>query len=412
MNRTRIIVPAALVLLVAPGLRAEPQAVRVELRAGRHDRTATPIAMPLPKALAGAQFVALLREDTGRSVPAEVVPGPAPQVVWLVRGTLPAGKSRTYRLTKRIPLPKIVKPHVAVHDDRKTLTVRVDGRRVLVYNQAVVPSPDPKSPYYRRSGHIHPLLTPGGVTVTADFAPDHPHQHGVMFPWTRTRFRGQKTEFWNQKLRLGTVEHVRTPATGSGQVLGHFTVVLGHVALKVTGGPTTVLNETWHVRVYRRTDGFLLDLVSTQTCATREPLEILKYHYGGMAIRCRADWIDTGNFLTSAGRTRKDGNHTRARWCDIHGPVGKTSAGATLMCHPANFRFPQPVRLHPSKPYFCFAPMVLGPFKIAPDKPYVSRYRFFVHDGKPDAKRIEALWHDYADPPEAKLLPPRRPVHL
>ena len=91
----------------------------------------------------------------------------------------------------------------------------------------------------------------------------------------------------------------------------------------------------------------------------------------------------------------------------VPAPNTKTFAGATLMCHPDNFRFPQPVRLHPDKPYFCFAPMVLGPFKIAPGKPYVSRYRFFVHDGKPDAKRIEALWNDYADPPVVKVIADR-----
>jgi hypothetical protein len=27
---------------------------------------------------------------------------------------------------------------------------------------------------------------------------------------------------------------------------------------------------------------------------------------------------------------------------------------------------PQPVRLHPGKPYFCFAPTILGEFAIAP----------------------------------------------
>ena len=61
-------------------------------------------------------------------------------------------------------------------------------------------------------------------------------------------------------------------------------------------------------------------------------------------------------------------------------------------------------RFRGTKPYFCFAPMVLGGFKIEPGRPYVSRYRFYVHDGALDVKEAERLWHDYADPPRAHVL--------
>jgi hypothetical protein len=71
---------------------------------------------------------------------------------------------------------------------------------------------------------------------------------------------------------------------------------------------------------------------------------------------------------------------------------------------PANFRFPQPVRLHPWIPYFCYAPSVPDSFTIEPGKPYVSRYRFCVHDGKPDAQLLERLWRDYADPPKVRVV--------
>ena len=74
------------------------------------------------------------------------------------------------------------------------------------------------------------------------------------------------------------------------------------------------------------------------------------------------------------------------------------------MDNPANFRFPQPVRLHPQKPYLCFSPMALDSFSIERDTPYISRYRYYVHAGKPSATNLEAAWYDYAEPVQVRLV--------
>lgn len=76
----------------------------------------------------------------------------------------------------------------------------------------------------------------------------------------------------------------------------------------------------------------------------------------------------------------------------------------TSLDHPDNFRFPQSVRLHPTKPYFCFAPMVDGPFEIGPQQTYTSKYRFYVYDGPKDVERNRRLWADYADPPQIVIV--------
>jgi hypothetical protein len=337
-------------------------------------------------------------------VPVQLAPGKTPAVVWMLDEPLKAGQSRRYELKTAIPLPKVLgPPAVRVEDDGRALNVSIDGKAVLTYNHAVVPSPIAGEPYYRRSGYLHPVRNPRGEVLTDDFAPDHAHQHGIMFAWTKCTFEGKPAEFWNQKLQLGTVEHAALEAVGGGEVFGHFAATLRHVALRAPGGPKAALIETWTVRVYRRTDGFLFDIDSTQRCATKSPLEIEQYHYGGMAVRCRREWIGKGDFLTSEGGTRKDGNHTRPKWCDVHGEIAGRPTGIAALCHPGNFRFPQPVRLHPDKPYFCFAPMVLGAFRIEPGRPYVSRYRFYVHDGKLDPAVAEALWNDYARPAEVRI---------
>jgi hypothetical protein len=60
--------------------------------------------------------------------------------------------------------------------------------------------------------------------------------------------------------------------------------------------------------------------------------------------------------------------------------------------------------LHPNKPYFCFAPMVLDRFAIEPGQSYISRYRLSVHDGRPDPSAIEGRWLDYAEGPKARVV--------
>ena len=39
--------------------------------------------------------------------------------------------------------------------------------------------------------------------------------------------------------------------------------------------------------------------------------------------------------------------------------------------------------------------MITGPFAIQPGIPYVSTYRFFVHEGKPDLAVNDRLWEDF-----------------
>ena len=131
---------------------------------------------------------------------------------------------------------------------------------------------------------------------------------------------------------------------------------------------------------------------------------IQKNHYGGFAIRGRRNWSEGGDFLTSEGKTKADGNHTRPDWVDIHGPIpnqddGKNShSGFAVLGHPDNFRAPQPVRLHPTMPYYCFAPMVLGEFKIEPEQELISRYRFVIHQGKAKPDEITRFYNDFAHP--------------
>ena len=167
-----------------------------------------------------------------------------------------------------------------------------------------------------------------------------------------------------------------------------------------------MLKEVWQVRVYALDEQFLFDIRSNQKCATDQPVTIDKIHYGGMTVRGHADWhgADAYNYLTSEGKDKLTGNQSRPSWVEMYGRLGAETAGIAILDHPGNFRFPQPVRLHPTMPYFCFAVASLDPFIIEPGKSFDSRYRYYVHDGKPNAEQDQRLWEDYAHPPQVKII--------
>jgi mannobiose 2-epimerase len=392
------------------------QAYQIDVEAGAHDRRNTPVSVALPEPLRAVRAIRMERCDTRQAVEAQILPGDPPSVVWIVRD-LPAGKAARYTLETAVTTEG--SPAVTCVESGQSIRLSVGDRLVLGYNAGVVESPPGLDPLYRRSGHIHPLRTPSGLAVTDDFAPDHAHQHGVFFAWVNTTYAGQRVDFWNQMERTGRVAHVKTLSTLSGPVFGQFTARLSHEALKPLA---RVLDEEWVVRAYNVADRFLVDFESTQRCAGDAALEINAYHYGGFAFRGNRAWFDgaaKGNdppdparsgqsdFLTSEGKHRSDGNHTRPRWVDLSGNVRGKSGGVAILDHPGNFRFPQPVRLHPNKPYFCFSPMVVGAFRIEPGKSYVSRYRLVVHDGRADANALEQAWRDYSDPPRVRIAPAR-----
>lgn len=285
-------------------------------------------------------------------------------------------------------------PRVEVTDRDGALHVRFGDRELLRYRHAVVRAPGKVGREFDRAGYIHPLLTPSGRVVTNDFPPNHRHHHGVWFPWTSSEFEGRKVDFWNSGKKQGRIEHVAVDAVFSGPVYGGFRV--RHRFVDLSSGKTA-LRETWDVRVWACPDRTVFDLVSTQTCATDAPLVIREYRYGGMGFRGSGQWEgEDVEFLTSEGRTRKDGHATTADWCTMYGNVDGKPCSVGFLGHPSNFRAPQNMRIHPGEPFFNWAPSQAGDFSIEPGTPYVSRYRFIAVDGPLPAAAMNAAFAAYA----------------
>ena len=289
-------------------------------------------------------------------------------------------------------------------DDTIRITLR--GKPVLEYIKTARPVPEGVEKHFSRSGYIHPVYTPTGQELTGDYPADHAHQHALYFAWVNSKFDGKRVDFWNQAKDLGRIEF--REVVGQEREEQNVSFSVKHAFMVKAGNKwVDVLHEVWTVTVHLTpSDHFLFDVVSVQQCASDKPLSLAEYHYGGMSIRGNYQWlkeqedhsIKPGDlqFLTSDGKDRWEGNHTRPNWIAFSGRIDGQDVSASVFCSPKNFRAPQHVRIHPNKPYFCFAPMVEGPFEISPDKEYVSHYRYLVTSKSADVNTIQKHWDEYA----------------
>ncbi len=316
---------------------------------------------------------------------------------------------------------------IVCQETEEAITLLHGERPILRYNKALQTGPEGTDPVYHRSGYIHPVYTPSGKVISGDFCADHPHQHGVFFAWTNTTFEGRSIDFWNQRKQQGRVSHQEVLATKSDATSGMFQVRLLHEDITNPEKPIPVLHEVWTVRAFAAGDTFVFEIDSRQECASEYPLRINEYHYGAMAFRGTCQWMDEErvtpivkawskalksdpntpapqienlprDYLTSEGKRWHNGNHTRPNWVSMWGRLENTPHTVSILAHPSNYRFPQPVRLHPSKPYFCFAPQIEGSFLIEPGKTYQSRFRFVIAEGTPDEELLNTQWSAFAEP--------------
>jgi hypothetical protein len=328
---------------------------------------------------------------------------------------------------------------VSLHETDATISIVRAGIPLIVYNKQPPPLPEGIEPIYRRSGFLHPVNTPSGKTVTATYPVDHAHQHGIFTAWVNTSYNGQPVDFWNLAGGTGRVAHQRVAEISSNAEQIEFTVQLVHQAILNSAATTPaesaepegssrtqeagalsdaeeerkrvvdVLQETWKIRlVVASAEYSCFDLEIEQKALTDMPLIVHEYHYGGLAARGPVEWLlPEGNrngaesqhspsyMLNNLGSDRIQGNHEHATWVALTGTIDAGYASIAVLSHGDNFRAPQAARLHPTKPYFCFAPCVDGQFTIDKEHPYSGQFRFYVFDGQPNAQWLDEQWRQW-----------------
>jgi hypothetical protein len=278
-----------------------------------------------------------------------------------------------------------------------------EGHPVLRYRQRLVADPTGKDPLLTTNGYLHPVTAPNGAVLTDHFTPEHPHHRGVFSAWTKTELTldGETLhpDFWNIHLGTGRTRSVSvTPAPD-----GFNARVVSEVRRR--GGWAPVLDEAWEVRFprrYRRADPddarstFVFDITVRQN--PRISIQLLKYHYGGMAVRGARQWKKRSDVSVqnSAGKDRAGADQTRARWIDMSATVDGRLAGISLLEHPANLHAPNGVRMHSDMPYYVFALPQSGPVTLEAGREYLFRYRVVAHNGRAERGTLDELWRDFA----------------
>jgi hypothetical protein len=394
-----IILLSALLAILPLTVIAKKRSYNITVDAGQIDRYNSVVSFQLPKDAVGKLYQ--LRDKDGKIVALQL---DGKGNASFILDELKSGTKRAYKLEE-------IKEKKGNRDDVKVergegdiVNITIDNHPVIRYQggKGILPRPDIK-PIFLRGGYIQSVFTPSGKVVTDDYPLNHVHHHGIWFAWTKTVFEDRKPDFWNMGEGSGTVEFEALDSVWSGPVHGGFTARHRHVDLSAPQ-PKGVLGEEWIVNVYRAGKStrpyWVFDLTSTQHALSSNPLILPQHLYGGLGFRGNRQWDGKENtfFLTSEDKTRTDGHGTRARWCHIGGKVDGQLAGIAILGHPDNFRAPQPMRIHPEEPFFCFAPPQLGESKIDSTSKYISRYRFIVYDGEPDKAELDRIWNDYADP--------------
>lgn len=380
---------------------AQPAAYTLSVEAGAYDRRHTITSFAFPEGLDGAAF--RLRDSDGTILLLQL---DEDRTAWFILDRLDAGQTKMYTLEPAQAPPT---GGVVVQQGEGTVRFSLGRQPVLQYHAQKNPLPRPDiDPIYLRGGYLHPVYTPAGRLVTDDYPPNHLHHHGIWAAWTHTVFQGRTPDFWNMGAGTGAVEVEALDQTWNGPVHSGLRARHRYVDLS-TPEPLTALHERWELRVYAVSSSerpvHLFDLTLTQTTATDSALVLPLYRYGGVGFRGRREWDGPEHtvFLTSEGKDRSNGHATRARWCHIGGVVDGEPVGIAVLGHPDNVEAPQPMRIHPTEPFFNYAPSQAGDRSIDPGVPYVARYRFVVYDGLPDPAHLDRLWNDYAHPPVVRL---------
>ncbi len=408
MKTKRMMILCSLVLSGFVAMGASPggePVAKITVSAGDTARSDAIVSVALPDRIKveGGLSLVEITSSGRRPVASQIGNSRPPRLWWVLDGNTPAKGIRRYELEAG---KGAAAEGVTMRRGAKTLDALHGKDLVFQYNHAPVEPPEGVGPEFTRSAYINPLFSPGGKLLTEDFPADHYHHKGIWFPWTSTEFDGKKIDFWNLGKKEGTVRHVGYGDIESGPVFGRF--VAKHEFVDLTQNKVA-LNETWEVTLYgtggKKAGMWIFDLRSRQSCASKSPLLLKKYRYGGMGYRGPKEWKgDNYVVLSSEGKTKKDGHTTRAKWCAHSGSIDGTWITVVVMGCPKNLRFPEPMRIWPKGGcFFNYTLVQAGDLEMVPDKEYTFTYRFFVHEGKIDAERAERAWQDFGNPPVAKI---------
>ena len=343
-------------------------------------------------------------------VPFQVEQGDSRMIYWVITTGAVTPEKHLYELVRgKEKQPEWIK---ATAKDG-ALTIHKGNTNFLQYYFKTVYPPKGVDTAYKRSGFIHPLWAPHGQVLTRIQPPDHYHHYGIWNPWTHVAYEGDTIDFWNINSKQGTVRFADFVSVENGPVFSEFAALHDHVVFKKGGGEKIAMKELQSVRVYPprgNQDFFIVDFDIKLNCAGESPVKLLEYRYAGLGWRTTEKWTNKNSMvLTSEGKTRKDADGSKARWCIVQGQIDDDYAGVVMMSFPTNYNFPEPLRIWPENQYgrgdmFAnFCPTKDMDWLLNPRQVYVLKYRFLVYNGKVEKEKAENAWTYFAYPPKVTV---------
>ena len=343
-------------------------------------------------------------------VPFQIEQGDHRMLNWVVKTGNESNSKHVFELIKK-KTDQPQKVIASVNDG--ALIIHSGNRNLLQYYFKTLYPPKGVDTVYKRSGFIHPLWSPHGQILTRIQPPDHYHHYGIWNPWTHVLFEGDTIDFWNINTRQGTVRFANFVSIENGPVYSSYKTLHEHVVFKKNGTEKVAMNELQSVRVYDLQDNkdfYIADFDINLNCADESPVKLLEYRYAGFGWRTTEKWTNKNSeVLTSEGKTRKDADGSTARWCIVQGEIDNDYAGVVMMSFPANYNFPEPLRIWPENQnnrgdmFANFCPTKNMNWLLKPRQNYALKYRLLVFNGKLDKEKAESAWFYFAYPPKVTI---------
>jgi hypothetical protein len=351
-----------------------------------------------------------VKGDKKIATPFQIEQGDPRKLCWIVKTEPGAARKHIFELVKG----KVIRsPEVVATAKDGALTIHKGDQNLLQYYFKTVYPPKGVDTAYRRSGFIHPLWSPHGQVLTRIQPPDHYHHYGIWNPWTHVQYEGDTIDFWNINSKQGTVRFAKFVSVENGPVFSEFAALHEHVVFKKSGGEKVAMNELQNVRVYRPQedqDFFVVDFDFQMNTADESPVKLLEYRYAGFGWRTTEKWDNKNSMvLTSEGKTRKDADGSKARWCIVQGEIDNEYAGVVMMSYPTNYNYPEPLRIWPENQYnrgdmFAnFCPTKDMDWLLKPRQNYSLKYRLLVYNGRLEKEKAESAWQYFAYPPKITI---------
>jgi len=283
-----------------------------------------------------------------------------------------------------------------------------EGKSLLSYRHALKHPPAGVDPAYARSGYVHPLQTLAGKVLTNIQPADHYHHYGLWNPWTRVECRGKVYDLWNLGDKQGTVRFAGFQDLFGGPKDAGFDAVHDHVVFDGEK-ETAIIREHFCIRVSQLDKvRYRLDLHSVLR-PVAEDLTLKEYRYAGLGLRFTPEWtVANSRVLTSSGKNRKEADGSRERWTIVSGKLGGEDGigegGVLFLSHPANYNFPEPIRVWPEDAnggrgdqFFNFSPTKNMDWFLKAGETYTLRYRLVVFDGELSPEEAEGHWREFSE---------------